>query len=359
MMCPELNTLFFRSLGLVALALFFDLIVRFYGFWLRKAEKPGWLAAVEGTVRKSILWLIWGFTLFTLLLWSSLEMCLPVPPDFLEAARQIFVILMVSWTLFLLKKQLEKRWVERAIEGSKPLLDKSLVVTFSKLSSIAIVLVAALFLLHALGVPLTAVLAFGGIGGLAFGLAAKDVIANFFGGLMIFINRPFSEGDWIKSPNKNFEGVVEGIGWYMTRIRTFERRPTYVPNAMITDAIIENPGRMYNRRIREMLHLRYEDLEKVPAITEEIRQMLTEHPEIDSKQFILTEMVAYGENSIDLDVYCFTKPTRTAEFRKVQQDVLLKMGEIVKKFKADFAVPVLSVHLDEPPGKKRSLPNQK
>ena len=103
--------------------------------------------------------------------------------------------------------------------------------------------------MQALGYSISGVLAFGGIGGIAVGFAAKDLLANFFGGLMIYLDRPFSVGDWIRSPDKNIEGTVEEIGWRLTRIRTFDKRPLYVPNSTFTQISVENPSRMLNRRI--------------------------------------------------------------------------------------------------------------
>ena len=102
-------------------------------------------------------------------------------------------------------------------------------------------------------------LAFGGIGGIAVGFAAKDLLANFFGGLMIYLDRPFSVGDWIRSPDKEIEGTVEDIGWRLTRIRTFDKRPLYIPNSIFASISVENPSRMSNRRIYEKIGIRYDD----------------------------------------------------------------------------------------------------
>ena len=83
------------------------------------------------------------------------------------------------------------------------------------------------------------------------GFAAKDVLANFFGTLMLLVDKPFVVGDWIRSPDREIEGTVEDVGWRTTRIRTFDRRPLYVPNANFASLTVENPQRMENRRIYE------------------------------------------------------------------------------------------------------------
>ena len=199
-------------------------------------------------------------------------------------------------------------------------------------------------ILDSFGVPINTLLAFGGIGGFAISWASKDVIANFFGGLMIFLHRPFVNGDWISSPNKNFDGIVEKIGWYRTQIRTFERRPAYIPNSQITDAIIQNPSRMYNRRIKEDIGLRYNDITVVKNVIEDIRSMLKFHEGIAQDQTLMVHLFRYGAYSIDINIYCFTKTKNWKEFRDIQQEVLLLIAEIVKNNGADFAFPTKTVY---------------
>jgi len=91
------------------------------------------------------------------------------------------------------------------------------------------------------------------------GSVAKDMLANIFGGLMIQMDKPFSTGDWIRTTDKSIEGVVEKIGWRMTRIRTFNKNPLYVPNGIFSTIPIETPSRMTNREIYVVIGIRYDD----------------------------------------------------------------------------------------------------
>ena len=106
--------------------------------------------------------------------------------------------------------------------------------------------------------------------GIAVGFAAKDLLANFFGGLMVYLDRPFAIGDWIRSPDREIEGTVEEIGWRVTCIRTFDKRPIYVPNSVFTQVTVENPSRMLNRRIYETIGVRYDDAAKVRDIITDV-----------------------------------------------------------------------------------------
>lgn len=94
---------------------------------------------------------------------------------------------------------------------------------------------------------------------------------------MLYFDRPFSIGDWIRSPDRNIEGTVAEIGWRITKITTFDNRPLYVPNSLFSSISVENPGRMTNRRITTTIGLRYEDAAKVGVIVEAVREMLKNH----------------------------------------------------------------------------------
>src|SRR5690606_7863144 len=149
-----------------------------------------------------------------------------------------------------------------------------------KLLRATVIITAGLIVLQLFGYSISGVLAFGGIGGIAVGFAAKDLLANFFGGLMIYLDRPFAVGDWIRSPDREVEGTVEYIGWRLSRIRTFDQRPLYVPNSVFMNIAVQNPSRMTNRRIFENVGIRYEDGDKMAAIIDNVRTMLENHAEI-------------------------------------------------------------------------------
>ncbi|MDD9894995.1 MAG: mechanosensitive ion channel family protein, partial [Gammaproteobacteria bacterium] len=193
------------------------------------------------------------------------------------------------------------------------------------------------------GIEITALLAFGGVGGLAVGFAAQDLLSNFFGGLMIYLDRPFKIGDWIRSPDRNIEGTVESIGWRLTVVRTFDKRPLYVPNSVFTTLALENPSRMSNRRIKETIGIRYQDASKMGAIVADVKSMLQNHEEIDSDQTLIVNFNAYAASSLDFFIYTFTKTTNWILFHEIKQDVMLKIIDIVHSHDADFAFPTTTL----------------
>ena len=258
---------------------------------------------------------------------------------------QIGFVWVLVWFLFGLVKEVEKV-LTSPIKMRKP-MDYTTVNAISKLLRAVIIITAVLTALQTLGFSISGVLAFGGVGGIAVGFAAKDLLANFFGGFIIHLDRPFKVGDWIRSPDRNIEGTVEHIGWRLTTIRTFDKRPLYVPNAAFTTIAVENPSRMTNRRISETIGIRYADVHSMQKIVEEIREMLKNHEEIDSNQTLIVNFLAFNASSLDIMLYTFTKTTEWVRFHEIKEDVLLKVSDIIESHGAEIAFPTRTLHLPD------------
>jgi len=233
---------------------------------------------------------------------------------------------------------------ERGKSGSS---DKASVHATAQLLRVVLWVIVGLMVLQTLGISISGLLAFGGIGGIAVGFAAKDLLANFFGGMSIYLDRPFTKGDWIRSPDRELEGTVEDIGWRLTRIRTFDQRPLYVPNGVFSQVSLENPSRMRNRRIYETIGLRYEDSDKMATVVEQVRNMLVEHEEVDLGRTLIVNFVNFGPSSLDFFIYTFTKTTDWVRFHAIKQDIMLKVLDIIHANGADVAFPTQTLHVDQ------------
>jgi MscS family membrane protein len=266
---------------------------------------------------------------------------------FIEVLKEFGLIIFLSWFLVRIINGAEKALKSR--ESNRNKMDETTASAISKLLRISVIVSAGLIILQLLGYSVSGILAFGGIGGIAVGFAAKDLLSNFFGGMMIYLDRPFQVGDWIRSPDKEIEGTVEDIGWRLTRIRTFDKRPLYVPNAVFTQVSVENPSRMTNRRIYETVGVRYEDAKKLPVIIDDVRVMLEQHPEIDQNLVIIVNFDKFAESSLDFFIYTLTKTTHWVKYHSVKQDVLFKVLEIIEQHGAEAAFPTSTVHIDSLP----------
>ncbi len=258
---------------------------------------------------------------------------------------EVGVIIVVSWTLIRLISFVEINVLkEQKLKGKK--VDQTTADAISQLLRVSVIITSILVALQTLGFNISAILAFGGIGGIAVGFAAKDLLANFFGGLMIYLDRPFSVGDWIRSPDRSIEGTVEKIGWRLTIIRTFDKRPLYIPNSMFANISVENPSRMSHRRIYETIGVRYDDSKQLPKIVADVKEMLSQHPEIDTTQTMLVNFNKFAASSLDFFVYTFTKTTDWIKYHEVKQDVLFKITEIVEQHGAEMAFPTSTIHIE-------------
>lgn len=263
-----------------------------------------------------------------------------------DTLRSIGVIIVVAWALVRFIRQIEERVIGAgAISEDK--IDRTTAYAIAQLVRVSVLITAALVGLETMGVNISAILAFGGIGGIAVGFAAKDMLANFFGGLMIYLDRPFAVGDWVRSPDRNIEGTVERIGWRLTIIRTFDKRPLYIPNSVFASIAVENPSRMSHRRIYETMGVRYDDIDKLPAIISEVKTMLQAHPDIAQDQTMIVNFNQFAASSLDFFVYTFTKTTNWIEYHRVKQDVLFKVSDIISRHKAEIAFPTSTVHIPE------------
>ena len=264
----------------------------------------------------------------------------------LAVFRQLSFVVLISLFLVRFISRAEQRLIENQQEeadASGTTLDPTTVNALAKLLRLSTVISAVLIAMPTVGIEITALLAFGGVGGIAVGFAAKDLLANFFGGLMIYLDRPFALGDWIRSPDREIEGTVERIGWRLTVVRTFDKRPLYIPNSVFNTLALENPSRMSNRRIKENIGLRYSDSDKMEVIVKDVKAMLQSHEEIDQEQTLIVNFLSYGPSSLDFFIYTFTKTTNWIRFHEIKQDVLLKIVAIIHSHGADIAFPTTTL----------------
>ena len=257
------------------------------------------------------------------------------------------LLLLFGWLAHRLSGGIEEELLGEH-RGALASSDRATISAVARLSRIVLWVIAGIMILQSVGVSVSGLLAFGGVGGIAVGFAARDLLANFLGGLSIFLDRPFAVGDWIRSPDREIEGTVEDVGWRVTRIRTFDQRPLYVPNSVFSTVALENPSRMLNRRIYETIGIRYDDAGAMEQIVAEVKEMLVAHDDIDKGKTLMVNFVAFGASSLDFFIYCFTRTTDWATYHGVKQDVLVKILKIIEGQGAEVAFPTHTVLLSPP-----------
>jgi MscS family membrane protein len=336
------NTYIFQAFFVIFLALIVDLLQKnIFKKLTKKAEetKNKWDDAILSSIPRPLSIIIWVSSIaFSAEIFQK-ETGAVIFEAF-EPLRNAIVIASLAWFLILSIKRTEKNYLKSDKE-----YDPTTVDAISKLARISAGITAALMILQTLGLSISGVLAFGGVGGIAIGFAAKDLLSNFFGGLFIYLDRPFAVGDWVRSPDREIEGTVENIGWRVTRIRTFDKRPLYIPNSIFSQIAVENPSRMSNRRIKETIGIRYDDASKIETIINQVKEMLKSHPDIDTQKTLIVNFNSFAPSSLDFFIYTFTKTTDWIEFHNVKQNVLLKIVKIIEENGAEFAFPTSTLHL--------------
>ena len=298
------------------------------------------LKSFQGPLRVFV-WSV-GLTYAAELAWHDSD---PELAGLAETIRSLMVILSIAWFGVRFLNNIEQNIL--VVGDGKLGFDKSGIRAINKIVKASVVITAALIALSALGYSLSGVLAFGGIGGIAVGFAARDLLANFFGGLMIYLDRPFCEGDHISSPDKSIAGWVEDIGWRLTRVRTHERRLVYVPNSMFASMAVENISRMTHRRIRETVGVRYDDVAKVPKIAQEIEAVLFNDDDIDNRASIVVKLNSFGASSVDIFINAYTTVTDWTAFYELKQKLMMKIHQVVEDNDAEIAFPTQIVYLTQ------------
>lgn len=223
-------------------------------------------------------------------------------------------------------------------------IDKILLPFLSRVLKFIIVVLALSIILQEWDYDINGLIAGLGLGGLAFALAAQQTLANLFGGFVILTDKPFSLGDWILTPS--VEGVVEDINFRSTKIRTFAQAVVSIPNSTLASEPITNWSRMDKRRITFMLGVNYSTpREKIEKCVTDIREMLRSHPDIH-QETIFVNFDSYGESSLNIFLWFFTKTTVWEEFLQVKEDVNLKIMSILEDEGVTVALPSTSIYFE-------------
>ncbi|GLR18181.1 mechanosensitive ion channel family protein [Portibacter lacus] len=239
------------------------------------------------------------------------------------------------------------QFFKKAAAKTENTLDDQLLPVAEKLVMIILWSFGVIYILDYLNVNVTALLAGISIGGLALALAAQDTVKNFFGSIMIFLDRPFQIGDWIHF--KDVDGTVEEVGIRSTRIRTFANSLTYVPNALLADSVVDNMGLRVYRRFKTDIGITYDTKpEIIEKFVEGIREIIKMHP-TSRKDYFEVHLNGFGASSINILIYMFFQaPSWTDELRG-KHEVLYAIIKLADQLGVRFAFPTQTIHIEEMP----------
>ncbi|EKB49906.1 mechanosensitive ion channel family protein [Cecembia lonarensis] len=243
----------------------------------------------------------------------------------------------------------------RLAQKTESTLDDQLVPLLRKTLKAFVVIVGTLFVLkEGLEVDIVPFLTGLSIGGLAFALAAQDTIKNFFGSIMIFIDKPFQVGDWITSGD--VDGTVEEVGFRSTRVRTFRNSVMYIPNGKIADATIDNHGLRQYRRFFTTLTITYDTPPHlVEAFVEGLKQIVANHPDTrkDYYNVYFNNLSSYSQ---DIMFYIFFEVPTWPEELRCRHEILIQIVKLANSLGVRFAFPTQTLHMESFPEKQTLTP---
>ncbi|MDA3049975.1 mechanosensitive ion channel family protein [Campylobacter sp. JMF_02 ED1] len=297
----------------------------------------------------------------------------PVPIRFASILSIIYVILW-AWVII---EIIDGYGIIVLGNIAKKGVRKDVINLVIKILYIIVVIIALLLILKRLGFDVSAILASLGIGGLAIAFATKDIIANFFQSIMLLFDNSFSQGDHVVVGD--IEGTVVETGFRKTTIRTFDNALVFVPNANIMAQNIKNWNRRkVGRHINIIVGVTYSARsEQLRKCIEDIKEMLKAHPRIaqsgdsatNSRDFRMRSrqnmvsiddlagykstmnvvLDSFGDSSVNILVYCFTKTVMRDDYLQIKEDILFKIMQIVENNGLEFAFPSQSLYVEKLP----------
>ena len=278
---------------------------------------------------------------------SALPLLESLPPAVFEIVFRVFLAMVagsIAWAVFRLTTVLNHFLMELASRTDNN-LDNLLVDLIRKAVRLTIVVISVLFIGQSiLGINITTLLAGAGVCGLALAFAAKDTIANFFGSVMIIVDKPFSVGDRVKFENN--DGVVEIVGFRSTRIRSLDGHLLTIPNSKVADAAIENISKRPNIKCAYSLGLTYNTPpEKIERAVQILHEILDSHESCSKDMPPLICFDSFKDWSLNISVIVWHRTTDWKLSRKWLQEQNLMILKRFSEEGLEFAFPTTTSYL--------------
>lgn len=349
----------YQYVAIFILALLSTVIYRLFAFFTERVIR-GFLARAgyKGDTSRKYLWVIARPTsvFIIVLLLILFTPALQLPPAY---AKYVILALRVMLPLFgtiiaFRMVSIVSIFLAKMAQKTDSTLDDQLVPLLRKTLKMFVIIIGTLFILDNLNVPILPLLTGLSIGGLAFALAAQDTLKNFFGSIMIFIDKPFQVGDWITT--NDIDGTVEEVGFRSSRIRTFRNSLIYIPNGKLADNTIDNHGLRKFRRFYTQIAINYDTPpELIEVFVEGLRGIIEKHPDTVKNNYhvYFNDMAA---SSLNIMFYIFFEVPSWKEELRARHEVLLEIMKFAKEIGINFAFPTQTLHVENLPGQPSLSP---
>ena len=254
----------------------------------------------------------------------------------------LFIIVSVTWMSVRFLGCFARKWAGN-LERQGVTERVAVVRLAGRLEQGAAIVVGGLAVLKSIGIDLTPVLAGLGVGGIAVAFAAQKTLENLFGGLMLIMDKPMRVGDFCRVADQT--GTVEDIGLRSTRIRTLSRTVVSVPNGQLAVMNVENYSLRDKFWLRHQIGVRYEtSADQLRYLLAGIRRLLYAHPRIE-RESARIRFIGFGGSSLDFEIFAYVRATEMAEFLGIQEDLLLRIMDIIAEAGTSVAFPSQTTYL--------------
>lgn len=252
------------------------------------------------------------------------------------------------WTVLRMLDPLVARFLPRVSQRSGESALREFVVTCLRGLVILLGVSAAL---QEWGFNVVALLGSLGILGAAIALGAKELFSDLLSGVVLLTERIAERGEWVQT--SEIDGTVERIGLRSSRVRRFDKTLTSVPNRFLADRPLINFSRMTQRRIYWTIGVEYRsDASQIQAIVRDVSEFLQQHEGFETDPAKVSTFVfldSFGDSSVNIMVYCFTKTTVWGEWLALKEELAYAIKRIVEGHGAGFAFPSTSVYVESLP----------
>lgn len=324
-------------LGVAVFIVIFHFIIRKFLIGIQKQfdhTHEIWKPSFVTALYKPLIYSVWVVGILLMGDIASYRIYRVHLPNF-EMMLSVVAVLTFSWFLirwnFAITQSIMREHLQEFTPAKLDLLHK--------LGILGTIILTLFLLMDVTGRNLDTLIAFGGIGGIALAFASQQFVSNLFGGLNIYITKPFSIGDSIELPSQNVTGIVEEIGWYATCVRNIDKRPIYIPNSVFNQSIVVTPSRMSHNRLFFKILIRPTSSQTLQLASKQIKDMLSSYSCLDQNfpiNVVFNNFINHHKGSfLELEISAYTD--KRLDLALFKQEILLKSIAILDE---------LSIRLD-------------
>ncbi|KAA6439812.1 mechanosensitive ion channel [Dyadobacter flavalbus] len=261
----------------------------------------------------------------------------------------IVAVLLLVWELINVISSIS----EKTLASRKNQAAISAILFLRRSLKVAIIVFGIIFILDTFGFDVTTGLAALGIGGIALALGTQKTVENFIGSVTLIADQPVRVGDYCKVGD--IDGTIEQIGMRATRVRTNERTIVSIPNGELASLKIENFAHREKFWFHPVFRLRMETTpDQIRYLLVELRTILYAHPKV-SPSPARVRFIEVGNDAFKLEVYAYIDVADFDQFLGIQEDLLLRMMEVIARSGTGFALPSQTIYYSKDQGLSSEL----